>query len=236
MAQNRVKGEMKDSVLSEDRVVSKVSEMMETLDHIKRYNALSRSLKKFSLIVIGSIALSLVIGVLFTILGFDPASRNAQSFFFGFILLLIPLIGLTVGVFYVKRRINATKTEEWKEKLSGGFPSALEMLMELDWDKTLDEISMGKLSYAIYGWLKAAAYWLVMFFGLQLVGSALTFYFLHRPIFLSTFVSVAFALILVLLLLGRDLLRRYKEIHALDMLLLELRWFSLEIRRAEFQT
>ena len=60
---------MKDSVLSEESVVSKVSELMETLDHIKRYNALSRSLKKFSLIVIGSIAISLAVGILFTISG-----------------------------------------------------------------------------------------------------------------------------------------------------------------------
>jgi hypothetical protein len=236
MAQPRVKGEMKDSVLSEESVVSKVSELMETLDHIKRYNALSRSLKKFSLIVIGSIAISLAVGILFTISGFDYTSKSLQSFLYGFMLLLIPLIGLAIGVFYVRRQVNATKTGEWKEKLSGGFPSALEILMELDWDKTLDEISMGKLSYTIYGLMKTAAYWLVTFFGLQLVGNGLTLYFLHRAVFLSTFVSVAFALILVLLLLGRDLLRRYKEIHALDMLLLELRWFSLEIRRAEFQT
>ena len=27
----------------------------------------------------------------------------------------------------------------------------------------------------------------------------------------------------------------YKELHELDMLLSELRWFSLELRRAEFQ-
>jgi len=108
--------------------------------------------------------------------------------------------------------------------------------MELDWDKTLDEISMGKLSYTIYGLLKISAYWLVTFFGLQLVINALTLYFLNRPVLLGSFLSVAFALILVLLVLGKDLLRRYKELHALDMLLLELRWFSLELRRAEFQT
>jgi len=108
--------------------------------------------------------------------------------------------------------------------------------MELDWDKTLDEISMVKLSYTIYGLLKISAYWLVTFFGLQLVINALTIYFLNRPVLLGSFLSVAFALILVLLVLGKDLLRRYKELHALDMLLLELCWFSLELRRAKFQT
>ena len=150
--------------------------------------------------------------------------------------MLIPLIGLAIGVFYVRRQTNATKTGDWKEKLSGGFPAALEILIELDWDNTLDEISIGKLSYSIYGLLKTAAYWLVAFFGLQLAANIVTFFFLHRELFLGTFVSVALALILVLLFLSSDLLRRYKEIHVLDMLLLELRWFSLEIRRAEFQT
>ncbi len=111
----------------------------------------------------------------------------------------------------LKDKVNATKTGEWKEKLSGGFPSALEIVMELDWDKTLDEISMGKLSYTIYGLLKISAYWLVTFFGLQLVINALTLYFLNRPVLLGSFLSVAFALILVLLVLGQDLLRRYKE-------------------------
>jgi hypothetical protein len=236
MAQPKIKSEMKDQILSEERVVSKVSELMETLDHIKRYNALSRSLKKFAFIVIGSIAISLVVGLILAILGLEDTARSPQGFFYGFMLLLIPLVGLAVGVFYVRRQVNGTKTGEWKEKLSGGFPSALEILIELDWDKTLDEISMGKLSYTIYGLLKTAAYWLVTFLGLQLVANAFALYFLHKPAIIGSVFSVAFALIIVLLLLGKDLLRRYKEIHAMDMLLLELRWFSFELRRAEFQT
>jgi len=64
MAQPKVKSEMKDQMLSEESVVSEVSELMETLDHIKKYYALSGSLKKFSLIVIGSIAISLAVGIL----------------------------------------------------------------------------------------------------------------------------------------------------------------------------
>ncbi len=223
-----------NSVMTEESVVSKVKELMETLDHIKKYNTLSSSLKKFSLIVIGSIVVSLVVSISLSILGIDYTPRSTQSFFYGFMLSLIPLIGIVLGVFYVRRQVNATKTGEWKEKLSGGFPSALEILIELDWNKTLDEISRGKFSYTIYGLLKTAAYWLVTFFGLQLVGNGLTIYFLQQAVFFKNFVSVAIALILVLLLLGRDLFRRYKEIHALDMLFLELRWFSFELRRAEF--
>ena len=121
MEQPGIKSEMKDQMMSEESVVSKVSELMETLDHIKKYNALSGSLKKFSLIVIGSIAISLAIGILLAISGFQYASRSPESFLFGLLLLLIPLVGLAIGIFYVKRKVNATKTGEWKQKLSGAF-------------------------------------------------------------------------------------------------------------------
>ena len=224
---------MKNSALSEESVVSKVSDLMETLDHIKRYNALARSLKQFALIVIGSIAVFLSIGIALALTKFEYSVTRPIGFVYGFLFLLIPLVGLALGVDYVTKKVSATKTGEWREKLSGGFPSALEMLVELDWDNVLDEISMGRLSYALYSLLKTAAYWIVTFSGLQLIASILSLYFLHRLIFLSAFIWVVFALILVLLLLGKDLLRRYQEIHSLDMLLLELRWFSLELRRAE---
>ena len=227
---------MNDSVLSEESVVSKVSELMETLDQLKRYNALARSMKKFVLIVMGSIAVFLAVAVLFTILRFEYSLTKPVSFVYGFMVLLIPLIGVGVGVHYVKKKVNQTQTGEWKTKLSEGFPAALEVIMELDWEKTLDEIYSGRLSYILYGLLKTGAYWLVTASGLQLVANIATLSFVHTIIPISSLVTGLFALIIVLLVVGKDILRRYKEIHALDMLLLELRWFSLELRRAEFQT
>lgn len=224
---------MKDPVLSEESVVSKVSELMETLDHIKRYNALAHSLKKFSFIVISSIILFLVAGLVHNSLKFEYEALKPIGFILDLALVLIPLVGLAVGVFYVRKQVNSTKTGEWKTKLSEGFPGALEVITELDWEKTLDEIYNGRISYLLYGLLKTAAYWFAAFFGLQLVANAFTLYFLHSVVPVGGFLSIAFALVLVLLLTGRDLLKRYKEIHALDMLLLELRWFSLELNRAE---
>ncbi len=224
---------MKDSALNENNVITKVSELMETLDHLKRYNALARSLKKFALIIIGSIAVYLTLNALLDVTGFDYSTIWPLSTIFRFSLLLIPLIGLASGVIYVKKQVNKVRTGEWKEKLSQGFPGALEVVIELDWDKILDEIFKGKLSYAIYGLLKTAAYWLITFSSIQLVVNILTLYFLHRTVLLDSLIWIAFSLIIVILVLGRDLLRRYKEIHDLDMLLLELRWFSLELRSAQ---
>jgi len=110
------------------------------------------------------------------------------------------------------------------------------MLMELDWENIINEISIVKISYALYGLLKTAAYGLIIFFAVEIVGNTLVIAF-----FRSTSLSIAFlfgllSLIIVILVVGRDLLRRYKEIEALNMLLLELRWFSLEFGRLEFQT
>jgi hypothetical protein len=224
---------MKDSVLSEEAVVSKVSELMETLDHIKRYNALARSLKKFSIIIIGSIILFLAVGILHNSLKFEYELMKPIGLVLDLLLVLIPLVGLALGVLYVRKQVNQTKTGEWKAKLAEGFPGALELIMKLDWENTLDEIYDGRLSYILYGLLKTAAYWFVAFFGLQLIANAFALYFLDRPVVAGSLFSLVFALLLALLLLGRDLFRRYKEIHALDMLLLELRWFSLELNRAE---
>jgi hypothetical protein len=227
---------MSDLVLSEESVVSKVSELMETLDQLKRYNVLARSLKKFALIVIGSIAVFLVVAGLFTILRFEYSLTRPVSFVYGFIVLLIPLIGVGVGVNYVKKQVNQTKTGAWKTKLSEGFPAALEVILELDWEKTLDEIYAGRLSHMLYVLLKTGAYWIVTAFGLKLVANIATLYFFYTIIPISSLVTGLSALIIVLLVVGKDILRRCKEINSLDMLLLELRWFSLELRRAEFQT
>ena len=224
---------MKDSAINENNVITKVSELMETLDHLKRYTALARSLKKFALIIIGSVAVYLTLNALLDVIRFDYSTMWTLRVILRFSLLLIPLIGLALGVIYVRKQVNTVRTGKWKEKLSQGFPGALEVVMELDWDKILDEIFKGKLSYAIYGLLKTAAYWLITFSSIQLISNILTLYFLHRTVLLDSLIWIAFSLIIVILVLGRDLLRRYREIHDLDMLLLELRWFSFELRSAD---
>lgn len=221
--------------MREESVVSKVEELMETLDHVKRYDALARSLKRFALIVGGSMTVNLVLAMLFDFFELRLTLDRPLFLLATSIMLLIPVLGIAAGILHVRRRVNSTKTGEWKEELSHGFPSALKMLSELNWDKTLDEIVMGKLGYALYGFLKTAAYWFVTFFGLNLLWNAINFFIFHRIIPFSGFILAPFSLLIVLFVLGKDLLRRYKEIHALDMLLLELRWLSLEFKRDEFQ-
>ncbi len=227
---------MNDSLMTEESVVSKVAELMEALDNVKKYNALARSLKKFVLAILGSIMLFLTLSAIVEALRSSFALDRDVSFLLIFLLLLIPLIGTVGGILFVRYKVNSVPTGKWRQELTYGFPSALKILTELDWEGILDEISIVKLSYIIYGFIKTVAYGALILFGFELLGNALII-----TLFGSTSLSIVlligfFSLFILFIVVGKDLLRRYKEIEALNMLLLELRWFSLELRRVDIQT
>jgi hypothetical protein len=224
------------SVLTEDNVVTKVAELMETLDHVKEYNALYRSFKTFALIVIGSLSVFLAIGASLNFLNFSATPGNHEFFLVSLLLLLVPISGVTAGVVFIRKRIRSVKNGEWKKDLEQGFPSALKILLEINWDETFDEISLGRVGYALYGLLKAAAYWIITLFVIGLVGNSIFFLIRHPEGIFYGPIWALISLLAVYLLLRNDLSRRYNEIQALDKLLWELRWFSSELRTAEFQT
>jgi hypothetical protein len=221
------------SQLSEENVVAKVAELMETLDQVKKYNALTSSLKKFALIVISSIIIFLAVGGSIGFLNLVATLDRPQIFLMSILLLLIPIGGVSIGVYFIRKKINSIRSGEWKEELSNGFPSALKILTELDWDETFDEISSGRVGYAFYSIMKAAAYLVITMFVVGLVANLVAFTFLHQGLIGPPF-SGLIAILIVYLLLRKDLSRRYSQIRALDNLLWELRWFSVELRRADF--
>ena len=228
-------------MMTEENVVSKVAELMEALDNIKRYNAFACTLRRFAIILGSSIAAYLIVRAFLISSTIDFSSgltvTRDFTFYAAFASLIIPMIGFLVGYFFVRRKLNSVKTGEWKEELSQGFPAALKILMELDWDKTFDEISMGKLGYGLYGALKTVGIWFILTFVIERLGNLVS-RLLSFPIAVSLFgdlFSSLLALVIVFLIVGNDLFRRYREIHALDMLLWELRELSVELRRSEFQ-
>jgi len=228
-----VKADVRE-MITEESVVSKVQELMETLDSIKKYNAFATSLKKFVIIIVGFMTVFTIIMGMIEFYNMKASLDNPLFFSVSFLSLLIPITGIVTGVLFVRRKVNSVRTGEWKEELSHGFPSALKMLVELDWEMTFNEISLGKISYVLYGLMKAAAYWVVTFAALRLLGTAVTLSVFQRVEFVDGFFWAALALLIVLFTLGNDLLKRYKEILSLDLLLMELRWFSFEFRKAEF--
>jgi len=221
--------------LSEESVVAKVAELLETLDHVKKYNAFAHSFKKFVLIVLGSILVFLAIGASIGFLNLAANLDRPQLFFGSVLLLFVPIGGILAGVFYIRKNVNSIKVGVWKDELSLGFPFALKILLGIDWDETFDEISSGRISYAFYGLIKVAAYWVVSLFAFSLVGNITSFVLFHQSGFFGPF-FVLFSFLFVFLLLKNDFSKRYNEIRALDNLLWELRWFSVELRRVEFQT
>lgn len=225
---------MMKEIISEESVVSKIGELMETLDYVKRYNALALSLKKFAIIIVSAMTVFATVTGYFEVSGLRLALERDQFLLAAFLALLIPVVGFGAGIFFVRKKVNSVKTGEWREELSQGFPSALEMLMNLDWDEVIDEISAGKISYAVYVTFKTAAYWAITFFALNFVGNPILFFVLQRQEFLVSLPWAGLAFLIVLLTFGKDLWARYKEILSLDMLLWELRWFSFEFRRAKF--
>lgn len=222
-----------DVVLTEESVVSKVSELLETLDHVRQYNELYHAFKKFALIVGSSIAIFLLIGLS---LNFANLTASQPDLILeSGVLLFIPILGIALGVLYTKNKLKTVKTGEWKTELSSnGFPAALKIITEIDWEKTIDEISLGRYCYGLYGLLKAFAYWIIITFALAPIGNLVAILTLQRTGFFG-FPAIGFiSLIIVFVLLRKDLNNRFNEIRALDKLLWELRWFSLELRRAEF--
>ncbi len=127
---------------------------METLDTVKKYNVLQKHFNKFAIIVISSIVLLIVINTYLNLSGLLNNFTQPQRFFLTFLLIVIPLSGDAVGILYIRRKINAVKTGEWKDELSKGFPFALKMLSEINWDLSFDVASSSKLSYAMYGLVK----------------------------------------------------------------------------------
>ncbi|XHH09041.1 MAG: hypothetical protein ACFCUE_00005 [Candidatus Bathyarchaeia archaeon] len=224
----------KASMLTEDKVVEKVTELMETLDHVKEYNALYNSFKTFALIVIGSLSVFLAIGGSLNFLNFSVTPGNPEFFLLSILLLLIPVSGIIVGILFIRKRVKSAKKGEWKKEIEQGFPSALKILMEIDWDKTFEEISLGRVGYALYGLLKAAAYWIISLFIIGIIGNSIFFLIHPQGGFFAGPILFLFSILIVYFLARHDLAVRYKEIRALDKLLWELRWFSNELGRAEF--
>jgi uncharacterized membrane protein (DUF485 family) len=98
------------AVMPEESVVSKAEELMETLDHIKKYNALAKSLKSFGIIIATFFVMFFALRGLVDFL--DLSSKVDKSVYFSvlFLLLLIPIAGIAIGILTVKKKVSARAT------------------------------------------------------------------------------------------------------------------------------
>lgn len=229
---------MSDGV--EEEVVEKVAEMMEALDHVKRYRAFSALVQDFAMIILSSVAAMWALGLaadfykVETGLGpmFTPTSVTyvgGQSVLslLGPIYFVIPIVGLIAGILWVDRGMQRVKTGEWREELKGGFPSAIKLLEGMDWEGVLRDAGISRISYATYLAVKLAAYWALAFLLLFWPYSLLTAY-MH--VVFNPYMLAVISLAVVLALSWGSLERGYQQLASLDFLIWELRWFSHEFR------
>jgi hypothetical protein len=231
--------------VSEQDVVAKVGDLMMTLDDVKRYKELAYAMIDFAAIIIVSviavIALTMIQNFADIAYGF-PNFINGQAYLLfdqsfpasPWILLgelAILIGGLLFGVVWVDRRVGRTKVGEWKEILNEGVPGAVKLLSNIEWDSLLGTVSLARVAYLFYALIKVAGYFLLASFILSFIFLFFGFLF---PV-ASSFNYVPFiSLAIVLLFTRKSVAEGFRKLRSLDLLFWDLRWFSSEFKRAEF--
>ena len=228
--------------MSEGEVVQKVSGLMAAIDDVKRYAELGASMIDFATIMVASVvaalALSIAQSAYDVAVGFQTTS--GISFFgtwvpagpyVGLGVLFVFLFGFVFGAYWVERRVKRVSTGAWKKALEEGVPGAVKLLSETDWDGLLSTVRLARPAYLFYALLKVVGYTLAVMFFL-VIGAGIGGLWYVVPLNLAL-VGVL-SLIAVLLFTRKSLVKGYQKLHSLDLLFWDLRWFSSEFKRAEF--
>ena len=228
--------------MSEEDVVKKVGDLMSTLDEVKKYRELSYAMVEFVAIFAASLIIVIAINLIQN--GYDIAYGWTSSGFpmtliggmptnlllvFGSI--FIPIVGLLGGYLWVSRRLRLTKVGEWREALDEGVPGAVKLLSGMDWDSVLSLVRGSRTAYLSYELAKIVGYSVLAYFLL----SVLNIFTGMLPLDLSSEGYILFLSIVAVLLLSRKgLAEGFKRLRSLDLLFWDLRVFSTEFKRAEF--
>jgi hypothetical protein len=224
------------AVDNENDLPSKVTGVMSTLDEVKKYKELARSLVDFALIILGS-----VVAILFVYIGFNLYLASGGMIPPNYILSGIESIislfvaggAFVIGTLWVGRRASKVKTGEWKKELEqeNEIVGAMKILSGLDWPGVFQDIKYSKIGFVFYGILKVLGYWILVSI-IVLLASTFGLSALHvTETVLSLYILAVFSLVIAAVLSRKDLQRRYNQSWALDSLLWELRWFDNEFRR-----
>jgi hypothetical protein len=224
------------TVVEEEDLPSKVAEVMSTLDEVKKYKELAKSLVDLALILISS-----VIATLFVYIGFNLHQASGGQIPQGIILsgvegiMSLFIVGgaFIVGILWVGRRSSRVKVGEWKKELEqNSTVGAMKILAGLDWPSVFQDIRYSKMGFVFYSILKVIGYWILTLIVLFLIS---TFGLSALHIMPNVAYVAILSLIIGVALSRKDLQRRYNQSWALDSLLWELRWFDSEFRgKAEF--
>jgi hypothetical protein len=228
--------------LSEKEVVQKVSGLMGTIDDVKRYAELGASMMDFATIMVASVVAGLLLSIAQS--AYDVAvgfPTNGAVSFFGVWVPAGPFVaiavvstfwfGLLFGAYWVQRRVKRVTTGEWRKALEEGVPGAVKLLSETDWEALLSTVRLARPAYLFYALLKIAGYSLAVMIVL-VIGAGVGGLWYIMPFNLA--LVGALSLVTVLLFTRKSLVRGYQKLQSLDLLFWDLRWFSSEFKRAEF--
>ena len=209
---------------------------MTTLDQVKKYKELARSMGDFALIILGSIIAILFVYIgfeIYLVLGGQIPANTILSGVEGIIAVVVFGAAFILATIRVERRVNRVKVGEWKNLMEeDGNLGAMKIISSLDWPIIFQDIRYSKLGFFLYSALKIAGYWILLLIILTFA-AGIGLSFLHFTINLA-YVEIV-ALLLAIALNRKDLQKRYNQAWALDSLLWELRWFDSEFRgKAEF--
>jgi hypothetical protein len=229
--------------MSEADVVENVSDLMQALDEVRKYRELAYAMVDFLAILVVSIIASILIiflqGVYDITAGFPAYGPGLSlggialpsSGFVSLAVVIIVLGGILTGMLWVDRRVERTKTGEWKKTMEEGVPGAVKLLSELDWDSMLGTVSISRVAYLFYAMIKIVGYSLLTFVLLFFIGAFLELWpgLPSGPEYL-----VPISVVLVLIFSKKSLAAGFNRLRSLDLLFWDLRGFYSEFKRAEF--
>jgi len=220
--------------LTEENLLSKMTEFMTTLDQVKKYRQLASAMIDFALIVVASVVILLAVHITVNLLNlYGVSGVSLESWVVAFANVVVVCLGVFVGVVWVGQKMDRVKTQQWKNTLNEGTPGALKLLQNTNWETIFNDIRFAKLGFALYGLIKVAAYWLITI-SILVVLSSLIGNIIHLNF--DFIALLVIALVLVVTVNLKDIRNRYDQVGRLDALLWELRWFESEFRRTDFKT
>lgn len=224
--------------MKEDDAVAKVSEFMANLDTIRRYKRSVILFWKSMGIFLVAMALILSMEVAYALVGLFTGGFDVSLLFVSPLVILLNILFFFVGLLaiavYIDQRVSHVKEGNWEAALSEGFPGALKLLLDMDWESVMEDTKTAKLGLMGSVIANVAAVSLIILFILSAINSAIIPFIFHIQLDFTILVSISILLAILQFRKGID--EKLKAVWGMDYLSADLRWFVDELKRAELET
>lgn len=220
--------------MNEEDATAKVNELMINLDEVKKYKQLALSTWRCVKYLLLATVTFLSIEIVYAFSGyFYGYYTNWFITMIGGINALFFLIGLLVIAIYEDRKSTHYRPSDWSIHLTGGFPSALKLLSDYDWESIQQDIKYAKMGLlmAVIGNVAIATILISTLIGV--FSLFILSFTIHVQLDLSIIVLISIPLAIILFWKNID--RRMRAVWGMDYLASDLRWLYSELRGVEFE-